>query len=306
MRRTLRIGTRGSPLALWQANWVANEIKKRAPLVQIWLIPIKTKGDKILGSSLMREGGKRLFVGEIETALLERRIDLAVHSLKDLPGDIPEGLILGAIPLREDPRDVLVSLGGISFLNLPHGAIIGTSSLRRVCQLRQLRDNLMYRDLRGNVETRLKKLDRRQYDAVVVAWAGLKRLGLEGKVTEFLPIIPAVGQGALVLEIRGDHGWLKKLIAPLDHLQTRLCVMAERAFIRVMGGSCLSPMACHVSPQGSQVEIECFLSDLEAKRVMRKTRRANLEAAQSTVHDLAREMLEEGGREILKELQENH
>lgn len=241
------IATRGSKLALWQAEFVQAELKKRNPDLKIELNKIKTTGDKILDVPLAKVGGKGLFVKEIEEALLSRKADLAVHSMKDVPTDFPQGLHLAVICEREDPRDAFISHVP-HFMELPRGARVGTSSLRRSCQLLNVRPDLLIHSLRGNVETRLRKLDEGHFDAVILATAGVKRLGLHQRITEILPFetsLPAIGQGAVGIECRIEDQFIHTLISPLDHRETSVCVNAERAFLKRLEGGCQVPIAAY-------------------------------------------------------------
>ena len=254
MKPSIKIGTRASKLALWQANWVQSALNEKFPGQKVELVTIKTKGDKILDVPLAKVGGKGLFVKEIEQALLEGRIDLAVHSMKDMPAEIPQGLCIGAVPQREDPADVLVSKDGLVFSALKSGAVIGTSSLRRAAQLRHVRPDIVIMPLRGNLDTRLKKLQSENLDAIVLAAAGIKRLNLEQRITEYLPadiMLPAVGQGALCIERRQDDRRIEPLLATLDHPSTRAVVMGERTFLNRLGGSCQVPIAGHGEIHGN-------------------------------------------------------
>ena len=243
---TLNIATRQSPLALWQAEHIQARLQALYPSLTINLVPMVTKGDKILDTPLAKIGGKGLFVKELEQALYEKRADIAVHSLKDVPMELPEGLMLGAYCEREQPTDAFVSNQYDSLNELPHGARLGTSSLRRQCQIQQYRPDLQIISLRGNVGTRLSKLDAGEYDAIILATSGLVRLGLAARICHELPTavsLPAVGQGALAIECRSDDDAVLALLAPLNHEPSRLCVMAERAMNRHLQGGCQVPIA---------------------------------------------------------------
>ncbi|MBA3070898.1 MAG: hydroxymethylbilane synthase, partial [Nitrospirae bacterium] len=253
-KREIIIGTRGSKLALWQAEWVKSELQKLNPDLKIELNKIKTTGDKILDVPLAKVGGKGLFVKEIEEAILRGEADLAVHSMKDVPTDFPTGLHLAVICKREDPRDAFIS--GVkgkefhinSFKELPKGATVGTSSLRRSCQLMSIRPDLKIEQLRGNLDTRLRKLDEEQFDAIILAAAGVKRLGWAERITETIEpevSLPAIGQGAIGIECRVDDDFINKLIAPLNHEETSICVRAERACLKKLEGGCQVPIAAH-------------------------------------------------------------
>lgn len=240
MKRILIIGTRGSKLALWQAHWVKSEIERVQPGIQVQLNTIKTTGDKILDVPLSKVGGKGLFVKEIEEALKSHECDLAVHSMKDVPVDFPVGLHLAAILKREVPEDALISRSGLKFMELPHAAKIGTSSLRRACQLLNLRPDIEIHQLRGNLDTRVRKLDEGQFDAIIVACAGLNRLGLSNRITEALAptvCLPAIGQGAVGVECRTDDAIVNPILNKLNHRETELCVKAERALLRKLQGA---------------------------------------------------------------------
>jgi hydroxymethylbilane synthase len=243
---SVKIGTRGSKLALWQANWVKQSLEKKNPGLKVVLNIIKTRGDKILDVPLARVGGKGLFVKEIEEALMSGQVDLAVHSMKDMPADIPQGLCIGAVPERENPKDVLISKDHQAFTELPAKAVIGTSSLRRAAQLLHARKDLVIQSLRGNLDTRLKKLETDNLDAVVLAAAGVLRLGLQDRITEYFEetvMLPAIGQGALCIEIRQEDEGIRSLLKPLDNPDTWKTVMGERAFLNRLGGGCQVPIA---------------------------------------------------------------
>ena len=309
----IRIGTRRSKLALWQANHVTSLLKADDPSVKISLVPIETSRDKLkkllLSPSPLRgEGGgegedrglKGLFVKELETALLENRVDLAVHSMKDLPMELPAGLVISTILAREDPRDVLLSRDGSTFEKLPSAARVGTSSLRRINQLKRLRPELVYEPLRGNVDTRVRKLKDGTCTAVVLAAAGLKRLGLESEITELLNIIPAAGQGAIGIEIRSDDADLKKRLKPLDDHVTHLSVSAERIFLTIMQGGCRLPVACYVSCEGSSFSISAFVSDLDGSRYLTdRLTVPTLDSVANGARRLAQKLFSQGAREII-------
>ena len=244
MNDPIKIGTRGSKLALWQANWVKSVLEEKFPQHTVELIIIKTQGDKILDVPLAKVGGKGLFVKEIEHALLTRNIDIAVHSMKDMPAEIPDGLCIGAVPERENPSDVFISQSGLGFKELDSGSIIGTSSLRRGAQLRHVRPDIVIQPLRGNLDTRFKKLESENLDAIVLAAAGVKRLNLEHKIIEYLDpniILPAIGQGALCIEIRNDDAKVGPLVESMDHEPTRTVVKGERAFLNRLEGDARFP-----------------------------------------------------------------
>jgi hydroxymethylbilane synthase len=245
--RKIVIATRGSMLALWQAEWIRSQLQELDSGLTVELNKIKTTGDKILDVPLAQVGGKGLFVKEIEEALLDGTADLAVHSMKDVPTELPEGLHLAAITKREDPRDALIAREGISSIkDLPKGAHVGTSSLRRICQLLSIRPDLKITQLRGNVDTRIRKLDEGRFDAIILATAGVKRLGYADRITEMIPVdisLPAIAQGAVGIECRIDDEFTNSLIEKLDHPDTSVCVMAERAFLTKLEGGCQVPIA---------------------------------------------------------------
>ncbi len=304
MRKLLRVGTRGSKLALAQTGWVIEQIQKRFPGIEVETVIIKTKGDKILDVPLAKIGGKGLFVKEIEEALLREDIDLAVHSLKDVPSELPEGLEIAVVPPREDPRDVLIGLESKKLEDLPQGARVGTSSLRRQAQLKRLRPDLQILPLRGNVDTRLRKLFEGQYDAILLAEAGLRRLGLAVERTPLPPevMLPAVGQGILALEIRSEDKLTRETIAFLHHEETALCARAERAFLRRLEGGCQVPLAAHAVLRDGELFLEGFLADPEGQRFYREKLQGRPEEAEALGIKLAETLLEMGGREILEEL----
>jgi hydroxymethylbilane synthase len=266
--KKIRIGTRASQLALWQANWVKSELENRYPGMEVTLTKIKTMGDKILDVPLAQVGGKGLFVKELEVALEAGSADLAVHSLKDVPMELPVGFNLACVMEREDPRDAFVSPHYATLDALPQGAVVGTSSLRRMVLLRAMRPDLKIEPLRGNLDTRLRKLDEGQYDAIVLAAAGLKRLKLQERIRDiFEPevMLPAAGQGALGIEVRDDGIEVAAAMAPLVHQPTWLAVAAERAVSRAMGGSCSMPLAAYATLQGQVLTINAAWGDIQNK-----------------------------------------
>jgi len=304
-QEVLRLGTRGSPLALRQAGLVAEALGNRWQDLEVGLIPIKTSGDRLLDVRLAESGGKGLFVKEIEEALLEGRIDLAVHSLKDLPAELPPGLGLGAMLPREDPLDALVSRDGLGFADLPQGARIGTGSLRRQVQLLNRRPDLQVVPLRGNVETRLKKLETLGFDALVLAAAGLIRLGLQERITERLHpdlCLPAIGQGALAIEIRVDDRRVAALVERVDHRETRLATTAERAFLQRLGGSCVTPVAAYGRIEGDVLVLTGMVASLDGRRMVRRVRRGEAGMPEQVGWALAEELLDAGADEILREI----
>ena len=306
MKESLKIGTRASKLALWQANWVKSALIEAYPQQNIELVIIKTKGDKILDVPLAKVGGKGLFVKEIEQALLDGRIDIAVHSMKDMPAEIPAGLCIGAIPTREDPADVLISKNGLHFSELKQGGVIGTSSLRRGAQIRHMRPDIMIVPLRGNVETRLKKLEIENLDAVVLAAAGVKRLNLEHRITEYLNfdiMLPAVGQGALSIEIRQNDPDIQPMIKALDDPHTRAIVTGERAFLNHLGGSCQVPIAGHGVINRNTFNLTGLVADLDGSRILKATLSGSTDSTETIGISLAQQLLAQGADKILEQLQ---
>jgi hydroxymethylbilane synthase len=304
-RNALKLGTRGSPLALCQARLVSESLSRQWPGLEVSIIPIKTSGDKFLDVALSQVGGKGLFVKEIEEALLDSRIDLAVHSLKDLPAELASGLREGAVTRREDPLDALIARNSLRFTDLPRGARIGTSSLRRQVQFLHSRPDLQIVSLRGNVQTRLKKLDELGLEAVVLAAAGLIRLGLQDRITERLQpdlCLPAIGQGALVIEIRENDQRTAELVETLNHRETRQATMAERAFLRRLGGSCVTPVAAFGEIEGEALVLTGMVAGLDGKRLLRRAVRGEVGAPERVGQALAEMLLAAGADEILREV----
>jgi hydroxymethylbilane synthase len=299
----LTIASRGSQLALWQARWVSAELTQLGHECDIEIV--KTTGDQVTGVPLAQVGGKGIFTREIEEALLDGRADLAVHSLKDLPTELPAGLALAAVPQREDPRDALV---GCKLADLPAGATVGTSSPRRAAQLRRLRPDLRVESIRGNLDTRLRKLDEGQYAAIVLAAAGLKRLGWAGRIAEILPpeaMCPAVGQGALAIETRaGGSGF--EACAELNHAATHFSVAAERAFLRALGGGCQVPIGAHATVHGDGIHLAGLVIAADGSAVVRAERKGLAAQAENVGAGLAAEVLEAGGLAILAVSGEPH
>jgi hydroxymethylbilane synthase len=302
MADRLRIGTRGSALALRQAELVAEGIRRAWPDVVVEVVPIRTSGDRLSTANLAAVGGKGLFVKEIEEALLERRIEVAVHSLKDLPAGLAPGLALAAFPRREDARDVLVSRSGAGLSDLPAGTRIGTSSLRRRVQLLAIRPELAVETIRGNVETRLRKLLDGAYGGVVLAAAGLRRLGLEpaGAVAlEPDQMLPAVGQGTLGVEVREDDEGTGRLVAALDHPDTRAASIAERAFLGAVGGACTTPLAAFARHEGGRLRLDAFVATPDGARVLRDGTTLGEGSPADLGQVVADRMLAKGAAEIL-------
>jgi len=304
-RPILVLDTRGSKLAVHQSEWVQARLRELAPRVTVTLRRIQTSGDKILDVPLAKIGGKGLFVKEIEEALLSGDIDLAVHSMKDVPTELQPGLALLCIPQREDPRDALISREARSFRDLPQGARIGTSSLRRQAQLLQARPDLVISMLRGNLDTRMRKLREGQYDAIVLAAAGLRRLGWEGQITELLNpdvSLPAIGQGALGIEGRADDTFVRSLLSGLEHSETRTTVSAERALLRRLQGGCQVPIAAHATLAGPQMSLEGLVASVDGKEVIRETVQGAAEDHESLGVQLAERLLTRGADRILRSI----
>ena len=309
MKSEIRIGTRGSQLALWQANHIKSRIEAAFSQARVELVIIKTTGDRITDRPLAAVGGKGLFVKEIEAALLDGRIDLAVHSMKDMPGQLPPGLTIGAVPERETPYDVLISRQGEMLADYPQGAVVGTSSLRRGSQIRHARPDLTIRSIRGNLDTRLNKLKAGEYDAIILAAAGLKRLGQAGEITQILDdqtMVPAVGQGALCIETRENDPDMAPVMAALDHPATRTCVAGERAFLKEIEGSCHIPVACFGKlREDGRVRLTALVASEDGTQVIRETIVADAPEVEAEGRKLAKQLLDNGGRRILEDLNQN-
>jgi hydroxymethylbilane synthase len=307
MKNRLIIGSRGSRLALWQAEWVRSKLAALSAQTQIQIEIIKTSGDVLKDAPLSVIGGKGVFTKEIEEALLDRRIDLAVHSLKDLPTILPDGLAIAAITEREDARDALVlreDIGRVftSLDTLPDGAVVGTSSPRRLAQLRHLHPHLRIKELRGNVDTRLRKLDAGEYDAIILAVAGLSRLGFAHRINERIQpvkMVPAVGQGALAIEIRADDAGIHEFLAPLDHGPTRAACSAERALLRALGGGCQLPIAAHAVVYDNHLSLDGLVAAPSGETLIRETIKGEAAEAAQLGEALAGRLLERGANSLL-------
>lgn len=298
----IRIGTRGSKLALIQSEWIKSKIQDQHPHVRVELTIIKTTGDKILDSPLSKIGGKGLFVKEIEDALLQSRVDLAVHSMKDVPAELPDGLMLAAFPEREDPRDALISAGNVPIDGLPLKAKLGTSSLRRAAQILHIRPDLEIAPLRGNVDTRLGKLDGGGLDCIILATAGLKRMGLENRISQVIPtdkILPAIAQGALGLETRRDDEQTIGIIDFLNHEPTQIAVAAERAFLKKLEGGCQVPIAGLALLENGQLRFTGMVAEIDGTRIIQDQIFGDEKDAARIGETLAGKLLEKGARKIL-------
>ncbi len=313
--KRLTIGTRGSKLALWQAGYVKKELQQLSPDLTIEILKIKTTGDKILDVPLSRVGGKGLFVKEIEEALLRGEADIAVHSMKDVPTDFPDGLHLPVVCKREDPRDALIARQKAKNKNqktntsqlflLPEGSRVGTSSLRRSCQLLSLRPDLRIEQLRGNLDTRVRKLDEGRYDAIILAAAGVKRLGWQDRITEIISpdiSLPAIGQGAIGIECRAGDTWVNALISALNHRETNICVRAERAFLKTLEGGCQVPIAAYARLAGGRIVMQGLVGSVSGDRIIKGSVEGDPERAESLGVALAEEILAKGARGILDEV----
>jgi hydroxymethylbilane synthase len=306
----LVIGSRGSKLALWQSEWVKARLEALDPQASARIEIIKTSGDVMRDVPLATIGGQGAFTKELEVALLERRVDIAVHSLKDLPTVTPEGLTIAAVPEREDPRDALVlradlQLQNPSLKNLPQGATVGTSSLRRIAQLKHLRPDVQIKDLRGNVDTRLRKLDAGDYDAIILACAGLRRLGLGHRISapvETAEMLPAVSQGALGIETRADNTQANSLVTRLNHAPTRTAALAERALLRSLGGGCQVPIAAHATVSEGRLRLDGLVASLDGAQVIRDAIEGDAANADGVGEALAARMAERGAAALLSDL----
>lgn len=306
-QHTVRIATRKSALALWQAEYVKAKLEHFHPGINVELVPMTTKGDIILDTPLAKVGGKGLFVKELEVAMLENRADIAVHSMKDVPVEFPEGLGLEIICPREDPRDAFVSNTIKSLADLPQGAIVGTSSLRRQCQIKALRPDLDIRDLRGNVNTRLKKLDNGEYDAIILAAAGLIRLEMPERIQEYIEpevMLPANGQGAVGIECRNEDTIIKALLAPLACENTRVRVVAERAMNRALEGGCQVPIGSYAVFEEQQLYLRGLVGAIDGSEILTSEVRGNIDQAAQLGNQLAENLLAKGADKILRQVYE--
>ncbi len=303
--KLVRIATRKSTLALWQAEFVKAQLEHFHADVRVELVPMSTQGDIILDTPLAKIGGKGLFVKELEQAMLDGRADIAVHSMKDVPVEFPEGLALHTICEREDPRDAFVSNNFANLSELPQGAVVGTSSLRRQCQIRALRPDLVIKDLRGNVNTRLAKLDDGQYDAIILAAAGLLRLKMDERIADYIEpevSLPANGQGAVGIECRIDDKVTKALLAPLEHTQTRIRVNAERAMNRHLEGGCQVPIGAYALVDGEQVHLRGLVGAVDGSEILHDEVTGHINDAEAIGVQLAKKLLAQGADKILAEV----
>lgn len=303
--KKLVIATRESALAMWQAKHIQARLQALYPQTIVEILGMTTTGDQILDSPLARIGGKGLFVKELEQALADGRADLAVHSMKDVPMHLPEGFTLAAIGKREDPRDAFVSNQHLRLENLPEGSVVGTSSLRRQSQLQARLPHIKIESLRGNLQTRLRKLDEGQYAAIILAAAGLKRLGLESRITQYIPTeqsIPAVGQGALGIEVHMKRQDLLSVLAPLNHPDTAMCVEAERSMSRALAGSCQVPLGAYAERRGTKISMTGFVASIDGREMLRETVNGNAEQPEKVGQMLADKLIARGADRILAAL----
>lgn len=302
---TLRIATRKSPLAMWQAEHIKARLEAMHEGLTIELITFTTKGDKILDTPLAKIGGKGLFVKELEVAMLNNDADIAVHSMKDVPMEFPEGLELGVICERENPLDAFVSNKYKTLDELPQGAVVGTSSLRRQCQIQQQRPDLVIKSLRGNVQTRLGKLDAGEFDGIILAAAGLLRMEMDDRIASFIPAeqsLPAGGQGALGIEWRANDEAVHNLIKPLAHAETAACVIAERALNKRLQGGCQVPIAAYAELEGEQLSLRGLVGNVEGTTLLRTDSNGNMKDAEAMGIAAAEHLLEQGAGKILEEV----
>ena len=306
-KRTVKIGSRDSALAMWQTKHVISELEKVTSEYTFEIVPLKTKGDKILEVSLAKVGDKGLFTKELEAAMLDKTTDLAVHSMKDVPTNLVDGLIIGSILKREDPRDVLISPKGYTFQTLPEGAKVGTSSLRRKAQLQNLRPDLKICDVRGNLNTRMRKMHEENFDALILAAAGVIRMGWSDEISEYLPMdisLAAVSQGAIGIECREDDAEIMALIAKINDEETATCVCAERALLRALEGGCQIPIAAHAVIKNDTLKLNGLVASLDGKRVIKETLSGNKDNAEEIGLELAKKLTALGADEILAEIRQ--
>ncbi|MFW5754739.1 MAG: hydroxymethylbilane synthase [Marinilabiliaceae bacterium] len=303
--KTIRIGTRKSDLAMWQAREVSEALTRAFPGLNVEIVKISTKGDAVLDVALSKIGDKGLFTREIEQALIEGRIDMAVHSLKDLPTALPEGLVVGGVLPRGEVRDVLISNRGFSLEEMPDGARVGTSSLRRQAQLLHFNPGLEVVDIRGNVNTRLRKMKEGHCDALLMAGAGILRLGLDDEISGFVDpsvILPAVSQGAVAVEIRGNDPEIEAFLKDINDASTWKCTMAERAFLRTIEGGCQVPVGCYSEMSDSTIRLTGMVASVDGKKLLRESVEGDLENAETMASGLAESLLLQGGKEILDQI----
>lgn len=303
--RSLTIASRNSPLAMWQTHFVKDQLQKNHKGLIIDIKGILTQGDKMLATPLNKIGGKGLFVKELEKAIFERQADIAVHSIKDMPMDLPKSLTLACICEREDPRDAFVSNKYTSLSDLPNNSIVGTSSLRRQAQIKALFPKLIVIPLRGNVGTRLRKLDEGEYDAIILAAIGLERLQMKNRITEYLPtykMLPAAGQGAIGVECREDDEELIQLLAPLDHSDTRSCILAERRIVKNLGGSCQVPIGAYAIIENNQLKLKAMVGEPDGSHIIYAEQAGAIENALSLGDIVSELLIKQGADKIIQRL----
>ncbi|MFZ5943491.1 MAG: hydroxymethylbilane synthase [Bacillota bacterium] len=301
-KRVIRVGSRESQLAMWQTHYVVGMLRAKCPEYQFEIIPIKTKGDKILDVALAKIGDKGLFTKELEIAMLEGNIEFAVHSMKDLPTVIHPSLIIGAMTRRHDPRDVLISQGGLKFTELPFGAKIGTSSLRRKAQILAVRPDLILEDIRGNINTRLDKLSSQGLDGIILAAAGVERLGMGDRISDRLDTsicLPAVGQGSIGIELKKDNEEVLNIVRMVNDTATEFCILAERALLRALEGGCQIPIGAHARVEDQQLHMEGVVGNIDGTIIIRDTISGKIEDAQDLGRQLAQQLADKGAKEIL-------
>lgn len=301
----IRIATRESQLALWQANEVSRLLKLHHPNIEVEILGMTTEGDRFLQASLASAGGKGLFVKELEQCLLDNSADIAVHSMKDVPYELPDSLGIHAILEREDPRDAFVSNNYASLSELPNNSVVGTSSTRRECQIRHLRPDLSIKPLRGNVNTRLRKLDEGEYDAIILASAGLKRLGFEDRIADLIDIntsIPAIGQGAIGIECRDNDNLTKELLSPLHSENTALAVNAERKISTALSANCHLPIAAHAHQSDGSVTLQALVGQLDGSEMLRATAEGSADETTSLAQTVIAELMQQGAAELITSL----
>lgn len=309
LKHEIVVGTRESRLAMWQACWVVEQLKKVKPELSCRIKGIRTQGDNILDVALAKIGDKGLFTKELEYAILRGEIDMAVHSMKDLPTTLPEGLSIGAVCEREYPGDVLISRAGKNLEELPAGALIGTSSLRRAAQLLHYRKDFKMVNLRGNVQTRIKKLDENKFDATVLAYAGVRRMGLDHRISQVIPIeimLPAVGQGSIGVEAASSNAGILDLLKNIDHQESRQAVRAERAFLKKLEGGCQVPIGAHAVAEGGCLRLEGAVVSLDGVNMVRSSIIGDVTEAEAIGVKLAERLLESGAEEILSRMRQEN
>lgn len=307
--KIIKVGSRQSQLAMWQTEHVVDILKKKFPQYKFEIIPIKTKGDKILDVALAKIGDKGLFTKELELAILNKEVDFAVHSMKDLPTVVPNGLMIASITKRHDPRDVLISKNNCSFFDLPHNSCIGTSSLRRKAQILNIRPDLKIMDLRGNLNTRLKRMETENYDAIILAAAGVERLGWQDKISEKLSYeicLPAVGQGSIGIEIRSNDEEIYNIVREANHTQTEICITAERALLKALEGGCQIPIGAIAEIYDNQLTLKALVGSLDGKVIIKDSLTGKIDKSEDIGLELANNLKQQGALKILDEIRQEN